>query len=118
MISLILRPVRHRPGIFDAIMDGERIVRSRQPLYDGARALQARGHDPDEMIEARHEGSAIVAMRSTIGEAARWSVTESDKGGIRRIPYQPFDRAALLSGVDQIGVSSGVEVSEGLEDAA
>lgn len=90
MIQLELVPVPLTDR-FDAIMpDGRILVRSRQPLFDGARKLAALGYDPDILIEARYRHSPIVAMRSTIGEAAKWTIKERDSGGLRKERWQPF----------------------------
>lgn len=51
MLTLILRPhIEHGSfhlDRFDAYLGDALIVTSRQPLYDGARKLLERGHDPD-----------------------------------------------------------------------
>jgi len=51
------------------------------------------GADPETPITMSHEGSCIVSLRSTIGQAARLTVEESDTSGPRFVPYRPF-RAA------------------------
>jgi hypothetical protein len=79
-----------RPGRYAAVLpDGRVLVQSRQPLLDGARKLLAEGVPPETVLETRHKGSTIVAQRSTVGEAAKWTVHESDKGGIRRERFDP-----------------------------
>ena len=66
-------------------MLSERILcTSRQPFFDGARVLLAEGVEPATVYEARHQGSTRVAMRSTVGEAAKWTVTVSDTGGLQK----------------------------------
>ena len=49
----------------------------------------AEGAPPDAMLEARHVGSTIVAMRAPLGQAALWSVAERDRGGLRRAAWRP-----------------------------
>ena len=51
------------------------------------------GADPETPITLGHEGSAIVSLRSTIGQAARLTVEESETSGPRFVRYRPF-RAA------------------------
>jgi hypothetical protein len=89
VIALVLHPVPGRPGAHDAMHGGRRLCRSRQPFLDGARALLAAGVAPETVLEARHRGSAIVALRSTVGEAARWTIEESDRDGLRRRLWRP-----------------------------
>ena len=88
--------VRSCPGCFAAVLaDGRVLVRAiRQPLFDGARALAAEGVRAETVITARHCGSAIIAMRPTVGEASRWTVEESDRGGLRK----PFENARSSQG--------------------
>lgn len=59
------------------------------PFYSAARVLLDEGVSPDTVLTMRHEGSSIVSMRSTIGEAARLTVTEEDKKGLRVRKYRP-----------------------------
>ena len=51
------------------------------------------GADPGTPITMSHEGSCIVSLRSTVGQAARLSVEESERSGPRFVRYRPF-RAA------------------------
>ncbi len=97
-IALVTRPVVGRPGIYDAMLGQRRIVRSRQPLLDAARVLLGEGADPATVIEACHLGSGTVALRSTIGDAARWTLEESDRGGLRRRLWRPRPPDAFQDG--------------------
>ena len=78
-VSLEMVPLRTRPGHFTAVLPcGRVLVRSsRQPLFDGARALTAEGVATETVITTRHRGSTIVAMRSSVGEAAKWTIEGS-----------------------------------------
>jgi hypothetical protein len=90
MIALILEPAG--PGKFRPLMDGVAISRpTRQPLLDGARALLAQGYPAETIVTTRHAGSATIAMRSTVGEAARWTIKERDRGGLSKERWQPYD---------------------------
>jgi hypothetical protein len=92
-ILLELWPMVERPGRYAGVLpDGRVLVQSRQPLLDGARKLLAEGVPPETVLETRHKGSAIIAQRTTVGEAAKWTVHESDKGGLRRVPWSPFEK--------------------------
>ena len=94
-VELEIVPIPSRPGCFAAYLpDGRGLIRaSRQPLLDGARALAAEGAPSETVITVRHRGSTIVAMRSTVGEAAKWTIEESDRGGLRKRRWRPFGMA-------------------------
>ena len=44
------------------------------------------------MYEARHQGSTTVAMRSTVGAAAKWTVTVSDTVGLQNKLWSPLEK--------------------------
>ena len=97
-VELDLVPAREKNangaklGRYDAVLpDGRVLARSRQPLFAAARTLLSEGFAPETAITARHAGSEIVAMRSTVGEAAQWTVKERDKGGLSKERWQPYD---------------------------
>ena len=102
MIELELSPA-HRPGYYRAAWDGLALTSSRQPFYDAARVLLGMGAAPGEELAARWAGSSIVALRSTVGDAARWVVEESDRTGLRlrayRSPEEKGLRPALVVGL-------------------
>jgi hypothetical protein len=78
------------PGRYTATLpNGENLVTSHQPLFAGARALAARGVDPATLLTMRHAGSHTVAMRSTVGRAAKLTVEEPDRGGLSIRAYRP-----------------------------
>src|SRR5688500_1115736 len=93
----MLAPVPGRPSYYRASDPAGRVTvaASRQPLRDAARALAGAGMPPETVVTARHRGSAIVAMRSNVGEAAKWRVEESDRGGLKRRPWRTFDPAQV-----------------------
>jgi hypothetical protein len=51
-----------------------------QPLLDGCRVLIREGVDPDTRIIMRHDDSTADALRSTVGGAAKLTVSD-DAGG-------------------------------------
>lgn len=96
-IDLVLVPLPATPGRYSVRWPGgvRVLVRSsRQPLLDAARELLAVGYPPETVLTTRHQGSDIVAQRSTVGEAAKWTIKERDRGGLRRELWQPHPRAA------------------------
>lgn len=119
MIELTLIPTG-RKDLLTAEHNGRVVATSRQPFYDAARALQREGHCADTPLTARHRGSGIVAMRSTVGEAAKWSVTERDRGGLRCVPWMPYSSYVRgteneLDGSDLYPTTPGTE-NEALEN--
>lgn len=93
MITMRLQPHIEPGGYhtdrFDAVVGGEVVVTSRQPVYDGARRLIEAGHDPDEQIMViPASGTAWLPQR--LGEMAKWTVGEGDKSGLHRRAWQPF----------------------------
>jgi hypothetical protein len=97
-LTLVLRPhIEQRNGCrfhldrFDAFLKGELILTSRQPWYDAARELMRRGYRGDTLLTVRHadqDGDRVVPLE--IGELAPWSVSDSDRGGLKRIRWQPM----------------------------
>lgn len=92
MIDLVMAPAG--AGKFRAVVGSMAITKpARQPLFDGARALLALGHDPAEVVAARHAGSDTIAMHGTLGDLARWTIEERDQGGMRRALWKPREMA-------------------------
>jgi hypothetical protein len=74
---------------------GSEIVRSDQPLYDGARALLAAGEPPQTLLTMRHAGQSIDAWNPTaIGELAKWTVVERNRDGLARQRWKPHPKAS------------------------
>jgi hypothetical protein len=61
MGHLGLRPNGHVRFLATLESTGEFVVRSHQPLVDGARELLARGYEPTTPLTMRHEGKAYDA---------------------------------------------------------
>jgi hypothetical protein len=98
-LRLIAHPHLERGGYhldrFDACLGGELITTSRQPLLDGARALLARGFNPDAMLTIQLASSAADSFRpKPIREWARWTITERDRDGLRRERWRSPGNAA------------------------
>ena len=74
MIELVIDPAG-KAGLFAGRVGNETIVRSRQPFFDGARVLLARGYDPARPYNMRHANSDVLSfLTTTIGRAAGLSV--------------------------------------------
>jgi hypothetical protein len=80
---------RRQPSTFTASVDGEVLGVFRTPMLSSARILLERGASPDDQLTMSHAGSATVAMRSTVGVAAKLTVKE-DNSGPR---FRPYDGA-------------------------
>lgn len=92
--------VRENGSKFDAFFRGVQLGTFRTPLLSSARLLVSKGVDPSLPITMRHEGSNVVALRSTIGAAARLDVT-GGAGHERFVPYDP-DRSTGVTGDGQV----------------
>jgi hypothetical protein len=75
-------------GRFAAYLGDRMLCVSETPLLSAARVLQAEGVPATTRLEMIHEGSAIVAMRTTVGVAAGLRVSET--GSMPRfVPWRP-----------------------------
>jgi hypothetical protein len=80
-------------GVYDAFVDGEKICRSRTPLFTAARVLLARGVPPETSLEMWR--TATWAMRAPIWAAAKLTVKEGT-GRATFAVFEPFpDRPSL-----------------------
>ena len=105
MIEIIVKPAGR--GRFCAMVGGRMLViMSRTPFLTAARVLLADGVDPATPIRMRHEGSSVIALRSTVGEAASLTVVERDDG--KTAPrFRPFkEYPANNSGIAKDGDSA------------
>ena len=68
-------------GLFRATLDDgtEIVARSRQPIFDACRALNARG--VGGMVEAWHAGARFPAMTVGVAIGAALAVSETDRDG-------------------------------------
>lgn len=94
ILELVLTPIKTRPGHYAISLDGRCLVRSREPFFSAARVLEAEGVPPDTILTTRHAGSTVTATRSTVGEAAKWTIEESDDRGLRLRKWRPYPMAA------------------------
>lgn len=79
--------------------DGEVLLESvRTPFFDAARELLRRGLDPSAVLEMRHRGSSIVALRQAIGRAAKLTVIETNKVGPLIARWVPFPAQRIRPG--------------------
>lgn len=105
MIEIVVKEIGAKPcrhwgnteNMFEARVEGELLCRSRTPFLSAARKLQRRGVPDDTLIEMRHEGSSMVAMRATVGLAAGLTVREDNDGKMppRFKPYKAFPIGAV-----------------------
>lgn len=95
MIEIIISPPL-RGNRWRATWLGNELACSRTPLLSAARKLQRRGVRDDAVLAMRHAGSDVVAMRTTVGAAARLTVVERDHGnGPTFAPYRAFSADAV-----------------------
>jgi hypothetical protein len=87
-ITVLITP--SRCGRYNASLGDRLLARSRQRFLDAARELIALGCDPSATLLLRHAGSKTVALRATVGRAARLTVDEDPRPRFRR--YRAWDR--------------------------
>lgn len=112
-----------RAPSFAAHLDGELVVRSAQPLYDGARELLARGYDPEALLTLRHDYAETDSFKpKPIGELARWTVHERADRGLQLCKWSPMPerltagaperasrpRAGVTTGADEVEASGAL----------
>ena len=94
-LELALVPVGQ--GKFRALLGGMALTKpTHQPLYDGARAMLALGYDGATVLRVRHKG--IIAMQGVLGELARWTIEERDRGGQGKVLWKPRANAVSSDG--------------------
>jgi hypothetical protein len=82
------RPDRYR-AYFGS--EEETLCVSRQPFFDGARELIARGHDPLTILVMKWAGAKDWALRGRLGAAAKLTVDEHNATFAK---WKPFSRSA------------------------
>jgi hypothetical protein len=74
---------------YAARLNGRLLCISRTPFLSAARVLLDEGVDPETVLTSTREGSDTVSLRSTLGEAAKWTVLENERHGPKRVRYSP-----------------------------
>jgi hypothetical protein len=64
------------------------VQKSRQPFVDAARALMKNGCDPNRLLEMKHLGSDIIALRAPLRKAAKLTVEEDSRDQAGRRPQR------------------------------
>jgi hypothetical protein len=55
------------------------------------------GADPDTLMTIRHDGKDYDSFEPRpLGELAKWTIEESDKGGLKRRRWRPFSASRLV----------------------
>jgi hypothetical protein len=86
-MNITIRPLGR--GHFAALLGDRLLCESKTPFFSAARILRAEGASDHAAITMSHEGSGVVSMRSTVGEAAGLTVLENDSDGLRFAPFEP-----------------------------
>ena len=83
-----------------------RIESSRDPEFDACRALLAQGITGK--LETWWKDGSLPAMILDIAGAARLTVSETEKEGLRLVPWRPFVAVDARNGVSSRADSSGI----------
>jgi hypothetical protein len=79
------------PGLVTAKTSDGGILRSRQPLLDGARYWARRSADPfATILTAWSSGTGEWVLRATLAHAARLTVNDSCRGTPAFLQYKPW----------------------------
>lgn len=92
-----------------ASLNGRELCRSRTPFFAAARVLLSEGVFADEILEMKHEGSDTVALRSPVGEAAKLTVSDPDRGSPHIALFREFPTS---DGVSRSAVSSPAAIAD------
>ena len=85
------RSSRRYGDAFDVYLDGEFVVTSSQPFYDGARVLRSLGYADDTLLTMRHHNKLYDSFKPmAIGWLAQWTMSDSPKTGLARRKWQPM----------------------------
>ncbi|KRE03560.1 hypothetical protein ASE63_25975 [Bosea sp. Root381] len=77
-------------GRFRSYLGTRLLCTSPTPFLSSARVLLREGVDPSTPLEMTREGSDAVDLRSTVGVAARFTVSENDHEGPVFRAYKAF----------------------------
>jgi len=88
MITLTI--IQGEPKTVVELPDGTR-SRERNGVYSAARKLLARGYAPETLTLAVWSDGTPSFGPLPLEEYARWSLSETDRGGLRRVKYVPFE---------------------------
>jgi hypothetical protein len=98
-MNITIRPLGR--GRFAASVGQRLLCESKTPFFTSARILQAEGVPDDTPITMTHDGSSVVAMRSTVTKAASKVVHETDKEGPKLKRYRPMSNQVSRQRVRQ-----------------
>jgi hypothetical protein len=112
---------RTSPGRFQARLEStdELLVdSSRQPFVDAARVLVGKGYNPASVLEMKHQGSDIVALRAPLAKAAKVAVEEGPHGP-RFVAFRtgPKTRVASPPIAPSVGAASDLPETNSLTGA-
>jgi len=96
MLAVVLRPHIERDGCrldrFDAYLEDELICTSRSGWHEPARRLLELGYPAGTLLLVQHESRPFdpTIRPQTIGELAKWTVKERDRGGLHQERFQSW----------------------------
>ena len=94
---LTLHPTKGGTTTALELPDGTMSKGFKLPMFGGARWLLAEGHcRPGDLLEFKRPGRDQIDARASARWLAQWSISEPEKGAIKRVPYSPMpDRSTL-----------------------
>ena len=109
ILCIELRPHVEANGVhtdrFEAWLDAQLLTVSRSDWHAPARKLLELGYPPDALMRVQHAGRPFdpTIVPQTVGEYARWTIAERDRGGLEKQEWRPFLRGSLKDGREGAG---------------
>lgn len=93
-MKITTEPSDKNPSYYYAYLDGKHICHSKTPMFTAARIFLRAGVSPEEpLYKYRKVDPNNWSMKSTVREAAKWTIQEDKSSGPKRIPYKEFKMA-------------------------
>ena len=100
-------PTKTKRQMFDVWWNGEHIGKMREPLFEGARVLAARGVAGSDLVTSRHQEATHDSFAPVrVDVAAALTVADPDNGRLRVHKWIPRDFSARICSWSRQQVSS------------
>ena len=87
-ITIEVSTVPGNTGQYRTTLNGETVTTSKVPFHTSARKLLAAGHPADALLQMKWVGKSFVSLSGILGEAAKLTVTEEDRDGLKVVPHR------------------------------
>lgn len=100
-LTIELRPHIERDGYhldrFEAWLGDQLLTVSRSGWHAPARKLLELDHSPETLMRVLHAGRPFdpTIVPQSIGEYARWTIGERERGGLTKLEWRPFQQHSV-----------------------